>query len=49
MPEQIWDLIFWIGFIAAVDLSIMLLSTWLFKFWTYDEEEEKRKLRSKHE
>jgi hypothetical protein len=37
IPEQIWDLIFWLGVIFGVNLCLKDLLKWAYKFWVEDQ------------
>ena len=41
IPEQIWDLIFWISLIVAFNLSIKNLLKWIYEFFIEDENKRK--------
>jgi len=41
IPEQIWDLIFWISLIVAFNLSIKNLLKWIYVFFIEDENKRK--------
>jgi hypothetical protein len=36
MPDQLWDLIFWLGVILAIDLCVKDLLKWFYKYFIED-------------